>query len=261
MSAKQAIKPIFQFIKSIFILFVPFYWLKGISSKPYQLNTDNDSDLKNRRPDNYKRSDVNNEIRGWIRAFSILLAISFVTIGIAALTTPIFGWAIGVPLSIVIGIGIMPKIFDIIAKQVIRFISWINHRSDSTIINTTYPAKYKPYAWPPESDADPVIEQMHIEDNKSTYEIMKRLYLKKQDIKHNPEGWFGLSVKQQEHCDSINLAVKFFRNNACYNSWSYLNYPDNNPTKFERVYKRSVCTLNEKNGFTPSMQEFLHSEI
>ena len=88
MSPKKAVSSFLSFIKSVAINFIPFYWLKDRSAKLDQLNSTNEENFPNRRSDNYKRLDVNNQDRGGIRLFSISLALTFGTIGVAALFTP-----------------------------------------------------------------------------------------------------------------------------------------------------------------------------
>ena len=145
MRIKQTIRSILQVTKSIFIVFIPLYWLKELSSKFYQLNPDGGGDLYydlyHRVPDDYKRSDVNNEARGAIRAYSILLTMLFASLGIVALIVPVVGMAWGVHLGLIVGVTIMPKIGDMVAKQTIRAMSWIQHRDDPQIINPTYPKR------------------------------------------------------------------------------------------------------------------------
>ena len=215
MTIKKLTRPFLQFFASVLIVFVPFYWIKGMSSKINQLNRNSRFDVQNRKHDDYSIYDVNNEKRGAIRFFSIMLPMSCAPL-IAALMIPLVGHGFGIALAIIVGMGILPNLFDIIAKQTIRAISWLKNKDDPSIINPCYPGKYKAY------------------NHDSSIKIMQKLYQEKQKIKHNPEGWFGLSDEQKKHCTAINLAVKLLRKEPF-----------------------SVDKFNDKQGFTKQMADFL----
>src|SRR5689334_22706173 len=113
MTLKQFVRPILQALRHL----IPFYWIRGLSSKFNQLNSSNSS---NRKPDDYKKHDVDNEYRAAIRGGSIVLGMTITTLTIAILLAPVVGQLIAAALALVIGIGIMPGLVDNLAKQIIR---------------------------------------------------------------------------------------------------------------------------------------------
>ena len=256
MSPKKAVSSFLSFIKSVAINFIPFYWLKDRSAKLDQLNSTNEENFPNRRSDNYKRLDVNNQDRGGIRLFSISLALTFGTIGVAALFTPLVGWGMGLVFGLVLGFGILPKVSDVVAKQAIRAISWLRNKNDPKIINATYPQKYKPYTLAV-GNANDELSTLSQRENQTTQKIMNKLYLKNQQIKQNPESWFGLSAAQQEQCQALNLAVGFFRQNP----HTFPTPPYKNPFGASTKPTLHFVTFKEEDGFTPQRQDFLNQVI
>jgi len=63
-----------------------FYWTINLSSKLNQLNS---NDNHNRKPDDYSRNDVNNEIRAGIRLISTVLGMVIAVPTIGILLTPV----------------------------------------------------------------------------------------------------------------------------------------------------------------------------
>ena len=195
MIIKKTIRSFLQLAKHL----IPFYWLKNHSSKYNQLNSGHDA--PDGVGDNYTTSDVNNEARGAIRLFSVLFFISIPLYIGAALLAQIIYPPLVAALAIVVGGGVIGGLVDQIAKQVIRSISWLRHRSNPEVINPTYPQKY------------------NTNDSDASYDTMKKLYSMKQAIKSAPEGWTGLSDDQIARCAVINAAVSHVRKSSVKNSF------------------------------------------
>jgi hypothetical protein len=253
---KEYISPILRVCKSTLLVFLPFYWLRNMSSKFEQLNPSHGKDSrKDRKPDDYNSHDVDNSARANIRFFAMMLGMTFMGFGLTALLTNLVG-VLGIFLGIIIGVGIMPGLCDLIAKQTLRFMSWMKHKDDPLVINKTYPKKYMPNTglfsrgytrdW---SSDDPVLDKMKQEDFDKGYRAIKALYEKKRDIKSHPEGWFGLSDKQKETCATINCAVTFFRNEP-YAISSHINGQYHRCTFFNQTLKGSLDT--------PEKQQLIH---
>jgi hypothetical protein len=213
MLLKSYIRPILQMLRHV----VPFYWVTNISSKFEQLNSDRSRDeisINNRKPHDYEKNDVNNEIRAAIRLGALLIGMTIGFIAIGVLFFPIVGPLFTLLLDLIVGIGIIPGLFDYFAKQAIRFFSWCNTKNDPEIINKTYPQKYKVNPGPEDLFPTAFSQDQCRAINDAIQEGMRIFYTTKQHIKNNPEGWFGLSKQQKENCSALNIGIGLFRRRA-----------------------------------------------
>ena len=231
MTIKELLSPLTRGLKFIFKLIIPFYsftksskYLQLIKGDTIDRDKDRDQEFyldlsyQYRRFDHYKKSDVNNIMRGLVRTAVQVFVLTAIIAGLYFL--PVFPLIASLTLIIgfkpaiiyasigIIGFvscGIISNLADKFIKEAIRFVSRCLYPD---AINPSYPWKWNPYTHP---SLPPRQQGTLAELNETEKTNMKKLYDAKQKIKQNPKGWWGLSWEQKEQCKAINFVVKKFR--------------------------------------------------
>ena len=164
--------------------------------------------------------------------------------------------------SLAVGL-IFAEMGFLLAKQALRFFSWLKYHKDPTIINPTYPEKY-------------------LAKNVGDKDAMRQLYLAKQEIKNNPKrSADGLSVEEQRM--AIDYAVNALRERSLVrlfkpvsflisdetNTVTLLCFKRNNlkatqpdlRAQLAEYHNRLDQSSLEKRGMTQEMQSFLKTAM
>ena len=172
--------------------------------------------------------DLNNGIAQKRRRIFIELGISVLCLMGGAALGGFIGFAILIPalglvsqgamvaillLSVVVAGLILAEVGFLLAKESLRFFSWLKNHNDLNVVNPTNVEKYTARHY----QGDKPQGAFEIQQTEAQ-NAMRKLYVTKQKIKNNPEGNFGeLSTEQEETCNVINYAVKELRNKSVTN--------------------------------------------